>query len=187
MAPRLSVDPLAPVLETPAIWLTPVQPDDLTFLYSIAVHPATSYRWRYRGAPPSVERFAENLWKQVMVQFVARRTADREPVGHLIAFGVDPSTSNAHVGAVFLPEYAGTGLAAQAVATFLRYLFQTFPLRKLYLEIPGFNWPQVSSGEGRLFQVEGVLREHSYYAGRYWDEYLCAVYADQFREGGALT
>jgi len=184
---RLPVDPLAPVLATPALWMTPVQPDDLTFLYGIAVHPDTSYRWRYRGAPPSVERFAESLWKQVIVQFVARRNEDREPVGHLIAFGADPQMLNAHVGAVFLPEYAGTGLAAQAVATFLRYLFQVFPFRKLYLEIPGFNWPQVRSGEGRLFQVEGVLREHSYYAGRYWDEYLCAVYADQFREGDAMT
>jgi len=45
----------------------------------------------------------------------------------------------------------------------------------------------VSSGEGRLFHVEGVLREHSYYAGRYWDEYLCAVYSDDVREGGAMT
>ena len=184
---RFAVDPLAPVLSTPALWLTPVQPDDLTFLYGIAIHPDTSYRWRYRGAPPSVERFAESLWKQVIVQFVARRSGDREPVGHLIAFGADPHMLNAHVGAVFLPEYAGTGLAAQAVGTFLRYLFQIFPFRKLYLEIPGFNWPQVRSGEGRLFQVEGVLREHSYYAGRYWDEYLCAVYADQFREGDAMT
>jgi RimJ/RimL family protein N-acetyltransferase/aryl carrier-like protein len=183
---RPAADPLAPVLETPAIWLTPVQPDDVPFLYGLAVHPATSYRWRYRGAPPSVERFAENLWKQVFVQFVARRAADREPVGHLIGFGADAQMLNAHVGAAFLPGYAGTGLAAGAVAMFLRYLFRTFPFRKLYLEVPGFNWPQVKSGEGRLFEVEGVLREHSYYAGRFWDEYLCAVYADRLAEGRAM-
>jgi RimJ/RimL family protein N-acetyltransferase/aryl carrier-like protein len=185
--PRLPVDPLAPELATHAMSLTPVQPDDLGFLYGIAVDPDTSYRWRYRGAPPSIERFAENLWKQVTVQFVARRTADRHPVGHLVAFASDPGTLHAHVGAVFIPEYTGTGLAAQAVAMFVRYLFRTFPFRKLYMDIPGFNWPQVSSGEGRLFQVEGILRGHNYYAGRYWDEYVCAIYADQFREGGDTT
>jgi hypothetical protein len=26
-----------------------------------------------------------------------------------------------------------------------------------------------------------VLRNHSYYAGRAWDEYLCAVYADSLK------
>jgi RimJ/RimL family protein N-acetyltransferase len=86
-----------------------------------------------------------------------------------------------YIGAVFIPEYAGSGEGAQAVAAFLRYLFHTFPFQKLYMEIPGFNWPQVRSGEGRLFQVEGVLRNHSYYAGRQWDEYLCAVYADSLK------
>ncbi len=187
LTPRLPADPLAPVLSTHALTLTPVQPEDLRFLYGLAIHPEVSYRWRYRGAPPSLERFGESLWKQVIVQFVARRAADREPVGHLLAFGADPASSHARIGAAFLPEYAGTGQAAQGVATFLRYVFQTFPFRKLYLDIPGFNWPQVKSGEGRLFKVEGVLRGHNYYAGRYWDEYVCAVYAEQFLEGADMT
>jgi RimJ/RimL family protein N-acetyltransferase/aryl carrier-like protein len=180
--PRLSVDPLAPVLETRALWLTPVQPDDLRFLYGLAVHPETSFRWRYRGAPPPIDRFADNLWKQVLVQYVARRVEDKEPVGHIVAYGADPSMRFAYIGAVFLPEYAGTGLAAQVVAAFMRYLFHTFPLRKLYMEIPGFNWAQLQSGGGRFFQVEGVLRDHNYYAGRYWDEYICAVYRDRLVE-----
>jgi RimJ/RimL family protein N-acetyltransferase/aryl carrier-like protein len=178
------VDPLAPVLSTHALILTPVLPDDLGFLYGFAAREDVSYRWRYRGVPPPIERFNESLWKQVVVQFVARRSVDREPVGHLLAFAADPSGTHAHVGAVFLPEYAGTGIAAQGVATFLRYLFHVYPFRKLYLDIPGFNWPQVKSGEGQLFQVEGILRDHNYYAGRYWDEFLCAVYPDQFQKGG---
>ena len=39
------------------------------------------------------------------------------------------------------------GLAAEMVTLFSRNLFRVFPLRKLYLEIPGFNWDQLSSGE----------------------------------------
>ena len=69
-----------------------------------------------------------------------------------------------------------SGMGALAVAMFARYLFHTFPLVKLYLEVPGYNWDQVSSGEDRLFKVEGVLRDHEYYAGRAWDKYLCAIY-----------
>jgi RimJ/RimL family protein N-acetyltransferase/aryl carrier-like protein len=183
-APGRAVDPLAPVLRTSAFHLTPVRPDDLEFLFNLATSPATSFRWRYRGAPPSMERFREGLWQQILVQYVARRLDNDDPVGHLMSYGADPGMRYAYVGAVFTPTFAGTGLAARAVATFIRHLFHVFPLHKLYLQIPGYNWHQMSSGQGDLFQVEGVLKDHCYLAGQLWDEYLCAVYADQFRDIG---
>jgi len=170
-------DPLAPVLAGHGLRLDPVTPEDTDFLYTLAVAPETSYRWRYRGVPPSFEQFAADLWKQVLVQLVARRNGG-ERVGHLMAYNPDSTAGNVYLGAVFVPAYAGTGLAAHAVAQFVRYLFHCFPLTKVYLEVPGYNWPQVSSGEGSLFQVEGRLRDHDYYAGRRWDRWICAVYPD---------
>jgi RimJ/RimL family protein N-acetyltransferase len=162
-----------------------VEPEDVRFLYTLATHPYTCFRWRYRGNPPPIDRFAADLWSKVLVQFVARRNDNGEPVGHVVAYGADMGQGYAYLGAVFQPWYAGTGLAAKATAMFVRYLFHTQPLRKLYLEVPGFNWEQVRSGEGRLFQVEGVMRDHEHFAGRYWDRYLCAIYPDavaQLRE-----
>lgn len=169
-------DPLAPVLADAAFLLTPIQEGDLPFLYTLATHPDVSYRWRYRGNPPPPERFASDLWGRVLVQLVARTTAEGQPAGLVVAYDADLGHGHAKIGAVFAPEHAGTGLPAGATALFVRYLFHTFPLRKLYLEVPGFNWEQLSSGAGRLFTVEGVLRDHDFYAGRYWDKHLCAIY-----------
>jgi RimJ/RimL family protein N-acetyltransferase len=171
-----SRDPLAPVLDDSAFLLTPIQEGDLPFLYTLATHPEVSYRWRYRGNPPPPERFAADLWGRVLVQLVARTAAEGQPAGLVVAYDADLAHGHAQLGAVFAPEHAGTGLPAGAVALFVRYLFHTFPLRKLYLEIPGFNWDQLRSGAGRLFTVEGVLRAHDFYAGRYWDKHLCAIY-----------
>jgi RimJ/RimL family protein N-acetyltransferase/aryl carrier-like protein len=185
-APEAPVDPLAPVLSTRALRLTPVRPDDLGFLYDLAASSQTSFRWRYRGAPPPIERYAENLWTQVLVQYVARRAADQTPVGHVVAYGAEMTMRYCYIGAVFVPEVAGTGLAAQAVSTFIRYLFHIYPLHKMYLQVPGYNFGQFSSGQGDLFEVEGVLRDHIWFGGQVWDEYMCAVYADRFREGGEL-
>lgn len=172
-------DPLVPVLGDATFRLTPVRPDDAGYLYGLAVRPETCFRWRYRGAPPPFNRFADDLWNQILVQYVTRRADDDQPVGHVLAYGADPSMRYAYLGAVFEPAYIGTGLAARVVAIFVRHLFHTFPLHKLYLEVPGFNWAQMQSGEGRLFRVEGVLADHDYYAGRYWDQYVCAVYRDK--------
>lgn len=172
---------LAPVLGTRTFRLEPIGVDDINFLYTLAVGPETSFRWRYRGAPPPVDRFVKELWDQVLVQFVVRRNKDNRPVGHVVCYSPDPSRRHAYVGAVFQPEYLGSGIGARIVIMFIRYLFHTFNFFKLYMEIPGFNWPQVSSGEGRLFHVEGILRDHECYAGRAWDKYLCAIYPDAER------
>ena len=173
-----SVDPLAPDLADQLVRLLPVVPDDSEFLYDLTVRPQNSYRWRYRGLPPSYERFVGDMWQAVMVQFTVRRASDNQHMGHVVAYSANPSLRYCYVGALFLPQYTGTGIPAHAVSMFARYLFHTCPFKKLYLEVPGYNWDQVSSGEGRLFAVEGVLREHNWYAGRDWDEYLCAIYRD---------
>ncbi|WP_069167299.1 GNAT family N-acetyltransferase [Nocardia altamirensis] len=175
-------DPLAPVLASSVFRLDALQPADTEYLYALAVRPENCFRWRYRGVPPAPERFVEELWTQVVTQYLVRRVDDNQPAGHVVAYSADRTGSHAYVGAVFEPRYAGTGLAAEVIGLFVRYLFHTFPFRKLYLEVPGFNWPQLSSGEGRYFQVEGRLRDHVYYAGRYWDQYVCAIYADQTSE-----
>jgi RimJ/RimL family protein N-acetyltransferase/aryl carrier-like protein len=175
---RTAPPPLAPVLANTVFRLTPVQPGDVPFLFALSVEPETGFRWRYRGAPPSVERFAAELWAQVLVHYVVRGTATNEPVGYVVAYQADLSRGHAYLGAVFAAAHAGTGLTARATALFVRYLFHTFPLRKVYLEVPGWNWPQIASAAGTRFHVEGVLREHDYYAGRLWDKYVCAIYRD---------
>jgi RimJ/RimL family protein N-acetyltransferase/aryl carrier-like protein len=177
-------DPLMPVLETSALRLMPVAPDDLGFLYALAVQPATGFRWRYRGSVPPIERFKAELWNQVLLQFVVRRVDDDQPVGQVVAYGDELSLRHTYVGAVFHPRFAGTGLAAQAVSLFVRHLFRTFPLNKVYMEIPGINWPQLQSGQSHLFHLEGVLRDHDYYAGRLWDKYICAMYPGDFTDDG---
>jgi len=176
--PAGSVDPLAPELADQLVRLLPVVPDDSEFLYDLTVRPENSYRWRYRGLPPSYERFVGDMWQAVMVQFTVRRAADNQHIGHVVAYSANPSLRYCYLGALFVPQYAGTGIPAHAVSMFARYLFHTCPFKKLYLEVPGYNWDQVRSGEGQLFSVEGVLRGHNWYAGRDWDEYLCAIYRD---------
>jgi RimJ/RimL family protein N-acetyltransferase/aryl carrier-like protein len=177
--------PLVPVLENRIFRLTPIEDADVGFLYDLATRPETCFRWRFRGAPPPFDRFVAELWTLVVVQFVVRRTEDDQPVGHVVAYSANRDHGHCYVGAVFSPGHTGTGFAAQATELFVRYLFHSFAFRKVYLEIPGYNWDLVRSGEGRLFDVEGVLREHDYHAGRYWDQYLCAIHRSRLAGAGS--
>jgi RimJ/RimL family protein N-acetyltransferase len=67
-------------------------------------------------------------------------------------------------------------------ALFFDYVFACWPFRKLYLELPEYNVPQVRSGIGTYFRLEGRLRAHSYLTGRYSDELILALYRDDWSD-----
>jgi hypothetical protein len=61
------------------------------------------------------------------------------------------------------------------LALFVQYVFKCFDLRKLYMEVTEFNYSQFASGQGRLFDIEGRLRNHVFFAGRHWDQLILAI------------
>jgi RimJ/RimL family protein N-acetyltransferase/aryl carrier-like protein len=156
--------------------LRPVTAEYTQFLYELAISEEVGFRWRFRGAVPTQETFAAGLNQGVLAQFVVTIPATGEPVGLVVAYNADMSRGVAHLAAVFVPAYVLSGLGVGAVDLFVRHLFQVWNLRKLYMEMPEYNFELIASGAGERFDVEGRLRDHNYYDGRFWDEYVLAVY-----------
>lgn len=160
-------------------YLTPVVPEMHRWLYELAISEAVGFRWRFRGTIPPFEVFVRELWNGVLTQFVSVSARDGSPQGLVVAYNQDFVQGFAYVGAVFSPSVTGTGVAIEAVGLFTEYLFGTWPFRKLYLEMPEFNYSQIASGAGSYFEVEGRLRNNDFYAGRYWDKLILAVYPER--------
>jgi len=168
--------PASALLVGPTFELRPVEPQAMEFLYHLAVSSEVGYRWRFRGSVPNFETFEATFWQGTLCQFVAIERASGRPCGHVVCYNPELAHGYGSVAAVFMPEHLGTGAALQCVGSFVRYVFTVWPMRKLYLEVPSFNYPQFAAGEGRLFVEEGRLAGHDYYAGRYWDRLVLAVY-----------
>jgi RimJ/RimL family protein N-acetyltransferase len=166
----------SPLLTTPTYRLQPIDPPSMGFLYSLAVSSEVGYRWRFRGSVPNYETFEASFWQGTLCQFVAYDRASDQPCGHLVCYNPEMTHGYATVAAVFTPGHVGTGGPLQCVGAFVSYIFTVWPMRKLYLEVPSFNVGQFAAGAGRLFSDEGRLVEHDYYAGRYWDRHILAVY-----------
>jgi acyl carrier protein/RimJ/RimL family protein N-acetyltransferase len=170
-------DELAPpVLSGQFFRLAPVLPPAVPFLYNLAISPDVGYRWRYRGSVPSYQQFEQELWQGMLVQFLVESIQTNQPAGHLICYNPDLGLGHAYVGAAMAGPYLGTGIAAEPVQLFINYLFDVWPFRKLYLELPEFNYQQFASAGGRTLRVEARLRNHDYYRGRRWDRLVLAAY-----------
>ncbi|KJE24403.1 acetyltransferase, ribosomal protein N-acetylase [Frankia torreyi] len=163
--------------------LMPVLPASTPFLYELAVTPEIGFRWRYRGSVPSYPQFEQELWQGVLTQFVIESIETARPVGHAICYNPEFTLGYAYVGAAISADYTGSGLAVEALDLFVRYVFDIWPFRKLYFEVPEFNYPQFAGADreksaGGALELEGRLRRHDFYRGRYWDRLILAVYRD---------
>jgi RimJ/RimL family protein N-acetyltransferase/acyl carrier protein len=169
-------DPAPAPLATRRFRLESISADTMPFLYRLATDPRIGFRWKFRGFVPDFDTFTSGFRAGVLVQFVVRSNEADEPIGHVVCYNYDTAQRFGYFAAVFAPPLVETGLPMEASELFVRYLFTTWKMRKIYLEVPSFNFTSFRAGEGRQFQIEGILKEHTYYARRYWDQYLLAIY-----------
>jgi RimJ/RimL family protein N-acetyltransferase len=165
------VDPLA------GRWcrLRAVGPADAPALHQIATDGRIGYRWRFQGIFPSLETFTNGLWNDVLAQCAVLATAGPEVIGHVVAYSPDLRNARAHFGIVMRADMTGTGIGMEATWLFLSYLFDTWPLHKVYVEVPEHVLGSYRSLTNYGFTEEAVLRAHSYHGGKYWDERILAV------------
>jgi RimJ/RimL family protein N-acetyltransferase len=149
---------------------------DRPFLYGMLTDPEIGARWRFRGAVPRPEAFERVLWDGVLAQFVVEGRRDGVPKGVVTSYGANLSAGTASMAVALAADHVRHGLGVEAAYLFCDYQFATWSLRKLYLETPEFNCGRFLGAIGRYCHVEGVLRDHEYFDGRYWDSVSLAVY-----------
>jgi RimJ/RimL family protein N-acetyltransferase len=170
-----------PPLTGRRVRLRSIFPSDYDYLYALATSEDMGYRWRFRGMSPSPEAFPQGLWHQVLAQFIIERVENGQRLGLVVAFDANERNGWCHIAMLLDPNVAGTGWVLEAGALFVNYLFTLWNFRKLYAEVLEFNYRSFSSGGGgRFFHEEGRLKDHEFYAGRYWDLLLIALYRDDW-------
>jgi diamine N-acetyltransferase len=158
--------------------LEPVVAADVDFLYKVTTAPEISYRWRYRGEIPSEETFAQQLLQTSSPQFTVWLKDKSQRIGHVITHDMNLRDRTTYIGTVIAPGLVGEGLAVDATAAFIDFLFRAWDLRKIYGHTPTFNLPDFKSAMGRGIVEEGRLGQHLYADGKYWDVHILALYRE---------
>ncbi len=159
--------------------LLPVNPSMIGFLYSLSIDEWVGPRWRFGGSIPPLDQFEQLLNAGVTSQFVIQEKSTEHLLGHVQGYNFDFNNGYGYIGIAMTRESALTGLGIEAGFLFVKYIFETFSLRKLYLEIPAFNMTTISS-IANVAKLEGHLADHLYYNGHYWDRLTFALYKDTF-------
>jgi RimJ/RimL family protein N-acetyltransferase len=161
--------------------LLPLGGEHFEFLYQLTTDEVTGLRWRYHGAVPTREAFASQLWSGVLVQFIVTARKSQVPIGLVVAYNADQRDGHAYFAVLMSKEAERSGYGIAAAELFIHYLFNTWPFRKLYAEIPEYNLPVLGNRMGALLKEEGRLKGHFYCDGQWWDQITVAIYPEDFR------
>lgn len=77
-------------------------------------------------------------------------------------------------------NYWSKGYGSEAKMLLLNYAFNTLSLRKICGAVIAFNERCLAYQKKCGYVVEGVLKEHVFKNGTYWDEVLVAVWREQW-------
>jgi RimJ/RimL family protein N-acetyltransferase/acyl carrier protein len=165
----------------PNVQLVPVTDRDVDWLFSICATGQHLVRFRMRAMTPSPDTFRRFLWDQVLTQFIVA-THDGRPVGLVTCFEPDFRNRYAYIAAVADRRFEDSGLVLEGMTMLISYVFAQFDLRKLYAESLEPDFERYASGGGRVFEVEGRLRDHEYVDGGYQDYIVSSVWRSTWRE-----
>jgi len=111
------------------------------------------------------------------IVFVIVDAKTKKPIGtmgiHRINWKDRIATTGALIGE---KNYWGKGYGSEAKMLLLSYAFNTLNLRKICSAVISFNERSKAYSLKCGYKVEGVLKQHIFKNGRYWDEIQLAIF-----------
>ena len=138
--------------------------------------------WRPSGPEAPDGPFAVRDPRDDMAVFSVVETRTDALAGSALLWGIDPHNRNAHIGLSLLPAVRGRGLGADVVAVLCDYGFSILGLHRLQIETSVDNPAMRRVAERAGFRQEGVHREAYWTAGRFVDDVLFGLLADEWAD-----
>ncbi len=101
-------------------------------------------------------------------------------VGEALLWATDLHNRSAHVGISLRPAFRGRGFGLDVVRILCRYGFQVRGLRRLQLETMGDNHAMIAVAGKLGFTREGMTRGSSWVNGRFCDDVIFGLLAEEF-------
>lgn len=103
--------------------------------------------------------------------------------GFVFAYDYRPFDLHCKVCVYMRPKWRGSGAAGLMGARFMGGLFCTYPLRKIYALVYGYNAESLRSNLQAGFVEEAVLREYRYLGGAWHDCHVLSLSRQAYEEG----
>ena len=162
------------------IALRQVTEDDMPFLFRLFADPERCHLWMC-GRRVYDERGFHQAWSGCTTDLMAAKfivESGGRPVG--LVFDYDRMLEDQYTKVTALLEEESTGHGGGVIATALLvgWLFQSFPFRKIYMDVYDYNRTVVRMLRKLGLAEEGLLKGNRFWNGTWWDLHMFALYRE---------
>jgi RimJ/RimL family protein N-acetyltransferase len=109
------------------------------------------------------------------------RTDNDRPIGSVGLHKIDYKNRHAEFGIMIgVQEEQNQGFGGEATRLMVGYAIETLNLNRVELHVYEFNPRALRVYEKAGFRKEGVLRQHHYADGRYWDTTVMSILREEW-------
>ncbi|MBI4993546.1 GNAT family N-acetyltransferase [Candidatus Wolfebacteria bacterium] len=155
------------------IILRPMEEKDLSILHQWRNDGDFIQYCSVRRYPVEYEEFINELQKDFKNdrhrQFIIELQKERKVIGTTYSYNFNSIDGYAFITIYLEERYRYRGYGAEAVALFLRFLFESYPLYKIYMEVYDYNQHALSILQNASFEEEGRFKEHRFFREERYD------------------
>lgn len=167
------------VLETDAVRLRALEPEDIDVLYKWE-NDTRIWKMSNTVAPFSrhvLRRFVEDqkydIYETKQLRMIIESRKDSRAVGAIDLFDIDPTNRRAGVGILVYEDMdQGKGYASGALTAMIKYAFQILGLNQLYCNILSNNMRSFNLFKSKGFTTVGLKAEWVKSTDGWLDEYM---------------
>ena len=166
---------------TKRIFLRPITPNDLEFLYCWRNSQSFIDKCTHRHQSVTMEAFCAELENDLVrdrhEQYLICRRFDGLPIGTIFSYNLNRIDGYVFITIFLSDDYVGSGLGVEAFILFSIYLIQKFNLFKIYTDVYEYNLLSLKTMLHWGFEEECRFKQHRLYQKQRWDMIRLAVYA----------
>lgn len=184
-----------PFLTTARLWLTPLFPGDADALFQILADPeVTRYLdvetlERQEQADDLLHLFAERRAAGVEMRWAIRLPERPALIGTASLNDLDRIENRAEFGLVVGRPWWRQGYASEAMFVVLAHAFDVLEVNRVESLIFAQNQASRTMVERAGFTQEGILRQHGFVHGEYWDDVIYSMLRSEWilAQAGRMT
>lgn len=158
--------------------LRALEPEDLTFLYTIE-NNESFWEVSHTQTPFSkflLKQYLENAYMDIyeakQLRLIIELNNNQQPIGTIDLFDFNPQHKRAGIGVLINPEYQKNGYASEALDLLINYCFSHLNLHQLYVNITDDNLNSLHLFQKKNFTKIGIKKDWIFSKGQFKNEVL---------------
>lgn len=176
-----------PVLLTERMQLVALKPEHVDPMFRMRSDPEVmrfiprTLAKTHADVKALIQMIHERYQQQQAIHWAMIQRTDQRMIGYIGLVNIDAENDHAEIGYILLPEFQKQGLMHEAMQAVIDFSFEQLCVHRLSATVDPLNISSSKVLEKCGFKLEGHLREHEIFEGRYLDSLIHGLLNREYR------